>query len=94
MVSVDETTDCAAVLTQARAVAPCEREQARLFAELPRSEINSMPAAVAVAQAQHPGQKRSRAADDREQRIAWMNDRIDEAKRILDALKVRYGADG
>jgi uncharacterized protein YceH (UPF0502 family) len=75
-------------------VQPGEREQARLFAELLRSEITSMRAAVAVAQAQHPRRKRSRAAGDREQRIAWMNDRIDEAKRILDALQVRYGAEG
>lgn len=95
MVSVDEGRDCDAVSTggRARPVEPCEREQARLFAELLGSEINSMRAAAAVAEAERPRRKRSRAADAREQRIALMYDRIDEATRILDALKIRYGAD-
>ena len=96
MVSVDEGRDCDAVSTGGRArpaVEPCEREQARLFAELLGSEINSMRAAAAVAEAECPRRERSRAADAREQRIALMYDRIDEATRILDALKVRYGAD-
>ena len=94
MVSVDEGRDCDAVSTGGRRpVEPCEREQARLFVELLGSEINSMRAAVAVAEAECPRRKRSRAADAREQRIALMYDRIDEAMRILDALKIRYGAD-
>lgn len=95
MESVDESPDCDAVSTEVRVrpVAPCEREQARLFAELLSSEINSMRTAVAVAEADRPRRKRSRAADDREQRIAWMYDGIDEARRILDALTIRYGVD-
>jgi hypothetical protein len=93
VVSVDESTDCDGVSTEdpARPVEPREREQARLFTELLSSEIISMRAAVAVAEAEQPRRKRSRAAEDREQRIAWMNDRIEEAQRILDALQGRYG---
>jgi hypothetical protein len=94
VVSVDESTDSAAVSTEGRArpVEPCEREQARLFTELLRSEIDAMRTAVAVAE--QPRRKRSRAAADREQRIARMNERIDEATRILDALESRYGVGG
>lgn len=96
MASVEESTDSDAVSTEGRArpVEPGEREQARLFAELLSSEIDSMRTAVAVAEAEQPRRKRSRARDDREQRIARMNDRIDEATRILDALESRYGVDG
>jgi hypothetical protein len=94
VVSVEESTDSAAVSTEGRAhpVEPGEREQARLFAELLSSEIDAMRTAVAVAE--QPRRKRSRAGDDREQRIARMNDRIDDATRILDALESRYGVDG
>jgi hypothetical protein len=94
VVSVEESTDSDAVSTEGRPrpVEPGEREQARLFAELLRSEIDSMRTAVAVAE--QPRRKRSRAGDDSEQRIARMNDRIDEATRFLDALVSRYGVDG
>jgi uncharacterized protein YceH (UPF0502 family) len=95
MKSPEGSTDCGAVSTHgpARPVEPCERAQARLFAELLGSEIDSMRAAVAVAEAERPRRKQSRAAGDREQRIASMNGRIDEATRILDALVLRYGVD-
>jgi hypothetical protein len=94
VVSVAESTDSDALSTEGRPrpVEPGEREQARLFAELLRSEIDSMRTAVAVAE--QPRRKRTRAGDVREQRIARMNDRIDEATRILDALASRYGVDG
>lgn len=70
--------------------ASIEREQAKRFAAILRSELGDMRQVVAIAERKRSARQQLRGETGPPARIVLLLDRIEEADRILNTLTARF----